>query len=156
MKITMFSSDQTQTRSPRRAADRKHIFRMHRDVRIEMRIVCRVNAQTSRRKSRDGLSFLRSFFLFPIQATGSGIDTNEHWRSFYASLRKKYRWFFNKRGKRSCLIGILVKNLMEEIHNERYYFQQIVRLIYQRYFCFIRFWSNCWNFFSISSTILFE
>lgn len=91
MKITMFSSDQTQTRSPRRAADRKHIFRMHRDVRIEMRIVCRVNAQTSRRKSRDGLSFLRSFFLFPIQATGSGIDTNERWRSFYASLRKKYR-----------------------------------------------------------------
>lgn len=61
MKITMFSSDRTQTRSPRRA-DRKHIFRMHRDVRIEMRIVCRVNAQTSRRKSRDGLSsFILSF-----------------------------------------------------------------------------------------------
>lgn len=76
MKIMMFPSDGTQTRSARRA-DRKHIFRMHRDVRIEMRIVCRVNAQTSRRKSRDGLSFLRSFFLFPVQATGSGVDTKQ-------------------------------------------------------------------------------
>lgn len=80
--------------------DRKHIFRMHRDVRIEMRIVCRVNGQTSRRKSRDSLSFLRPFFLFS--------DTSyRKWRRYETSVgavsthryirRKKRRWFFNKR-----------------------------------------------------------
>lgn len=56
---TMFSSHRTQTRSSTWPV-RKHIFRMHRDTRMEMRIVCRVNARTSRRKSRDGLSFFLS------------------------------------------------------------------------------------------------
>lgn len=56
---TMFSSHRTQTRSSTWPV-RKHIFRMHRDTRMEMRIVCRVNARTSRRKSRDGFSFFLS------------------------------------------------------------------------------------------------
>lgn len=116
MKITMFSSDQTQTRSPRWAADRKHIFRMHRDVRIEMRIVCRVNAQTSWTEVtwRPFFpSFILSFFfqyklpeVASIRTSVGAVSTHRYIRSIVD---------FSIRGKKIMLDEILVKNLMEEI-----------------------------------------
>lgn len=85
--------------------DRKHIFRMHRDVRIEMRIVCRVNGQTSRRKSRDSLSFLRPFFLFS--------DTSyRKWRRYETSVGavSTHRYI---RGR--SVVDFLIRGKKEEI-----------------------------------------